>query len=352
MPEATVNAVAITSTEWRSLLTLGELRLARRRVQEIHVPPTTRDRDRLFSWGPTTVIGDGNDVLILELIDEWAPASRRHPAQPAELAVVPLSAFWIHHAVGPEFHRYFLGEAEKEGVELLHGRYDKSWSEWVEMLQTNNDLAAARELLTALGIERDLSRKRPDGYSWTEVVRLARSGRTVVKARPKHIESILRSIRSISHSVAGVYETAAFDVAVNVEWVRARLDKDAFKKKDLRVALESAIEIGRNLAWSRNGVDCQPIEAAIALLLERFPRAYSEGLNPLAVASQIRLVMAAKDRTLDPHDVTALIAQLKSQDGLAAATVCVAIAGALGPILTRRLVRSLTSVDLLPIDWS
>lgn len=352
MSEATVFATVITSTEWRSLLGLGELRIARRRVQEIRVPPTSKERDRLFAWGPTTVVGDGNDVIVLELSDDWVARSVRHPAQPSELTLLPRGAILAHHAVGSEFHTYLSGDAEKEGVELAQGRYDQPWNEWVDRTHLDHELSAARELLAALAIEWDLTQKRPDGYSWSEVIRLARNGKSVVKSKPKHIESILRSVRAISDSVAGVQATAAYDVAVNIEWVSTRLGKDAFAKTDLRVALETALESGRDLGWSRNGVDCSPCESAIALLVERFPRAYTEEITPLVVSTLARLVMAAKDRTLDPIDLATLVSRLRDQNLLAAATVCASVAGALGPILTRRLVRSVASVNLLPIDWS
>jgi hypothetical protein len=348
----TLFAVAITSTEWRSLLGHGEIRFARRRAQEIHVPPTAKEQDRLFSWGPTTILGDGNDVLVIELSDAWLHNARRHPAQPSELVMITSDVVVAHHTVGPDFHAYLLGDAEREGIQLSQGRYEEPWTRWVANQEADRDLAAAKELLRVFNLNTDLSHKRHDGYTWHDPIRLARNSKTSIKPTPKHMEDLLRSVRGISDAVAGVHETAAFDLAANVEWIEARLKKDPFAKKSTRVLIEAGLDAGRLIPWSGSGSECQPVADALTHLIEKFPRAYTSEITPQMVGATVRVIMAAKDRTLDPIDVPSAIALLtKSGTDESARTLCVALSGALGPLITRRLTRTLSSVNLTQLNW-
>ena len=353
MSDAIHFAVVITSTEWRSLLGLGELRLARRRVQEVHAPPTTKERDRLFGWGPTTVLGDGNDVVVLELSETWPQGARRHPAHPSELVVISHEDILTHHTVGPEFHDYLRGDAEREGIQLSTGRYEEPWVRWVDDQKASLGLAAANELLAVFGLDADLSRKRPDGYTWHDIMRLARNAKVTVKPRPKHAEDLLRSVRPISDAVAGVRGSAAFDLAVNIEWIQSRLKKDPFAKKATRALLEAALDAGQAVPWSRSGYECPPVSDALRQLFDVHSRAYTAEITPETVPTIVRLVMSAKDQTLDPIDVPAAVAAFTSAGNPdAARMLCVALSGALGPLVSKRLTRVLTAVNLVPLDWS
>jgi hypothetical protein len=349
----TLFAVAITSTEWRSLLGHGQIRFARRRVQEIHVPPTIKELDRLFSWGPTTILGDGNDLLVIELSDAWLDNARRHPAQPSELVIITADDVVAHHTVGPDFHAYLLGDAEREGVQLSQGRYEELWTIWVANQVADRDLAAAKDLLRVFNLNTDLSRKRQDGYTWHDLIRLARNSKTSIKPSPKHMEDLLRSVRGISDAVAGVHSTAAFELAANVEWIEARLKKDPFAKKSTRVLIEAGLDAGRLISWSRSGSECQPVADALTHLAEKFPRAYTPETTPQMVGATVRMIMAAKDRTLNPSDIPSVIALLaKSGTDESARTLCVALSGALGSLISRRLTKALYSVNLTQLNWT
>ena len=353
MSGETLFAVAITSTEWRSLLGHGQIRFARRRVQEIHVPPTIKELDRLFSWGPTTILGDGNDLLVIELSDAWLDNARRHPAQPSELVIITADDVVAHHTVGPDFHAYLLGDAEREGVQLSQGRYEEPWTIWVANQVADRDLAAAKDLLRVFNLNTDLSRKRQDGYTWHDLIRLARNSKTSIKPSPKHMEDLLRSVRGISDAVAGVHSTAAFELAANVEWIEARLKKDPFAKKSTRVLIEAGLDAGRLISWSRSGSECQPVADALTHLAEKFPRAYTPETTPQMVGATVRMIMAAKDRTLNPSDIPSVIALLaQSGNDESARTLCVALAGALGPLISRRLTKALSSVNLTELNWT
>lgn len=353
MPDATLFAAAITQVEWRSLLGLGELRISRRRVQEVNVPPTPKEKGRLFAWAPTTMLGDATDTLVIELADNWLAESKRHSAHPSELVVIGLNQVFAHHSVSSEAHSYLSGDATKEGIELSAGRYESAWDEWIRQQEASADLAAAETLTRLFGIEVDLNRKRVDGYSWHDIIKLARNSKASIKAKPKHLESLLRSIRQISDAVAGVHSTGAFALAVNIEWIATRLGKDPLAKKALRTQLDGALEAGRAVGWSLELGTCPDVAKTLSELAETFPRAYTSGISPEMVALTNRLVMTAKEQRLIPIDFAVAVRYLLSSDSAeSASNLCVAVSGALGPIMTRKLCRALGTMNPTSLDWS
>jgi hypothetical protein len=349
MTESHTAAAAITASEWRALLGYGELRLSRRRVQLLSDPISTKEANRLFSWAPTTVLGDGNDILVLEFVEEWASTAQKHPAHPSELVVIPLTAVKTHHCVGSPFHAYLSGEAEREQVSLEHGKYDDLWSQWVAEQSAAHELATAQELVALFGLDIDLRRKRSDGYSWLDIIRLAKNSKVSVKPRPKHIESLLKAVRGISTTISGAHDSAAFDIAANIEWIAARTGKDPLKKKALRAQMDSALEDAAQSAWSIQG--SEPTADAIKTLQATYPKVYAGDVSPTSVIHVVRVVMAAKDRTLRPLDFVGSVHALRNTSPESAALLCVAVAGALGPLISKRLIRSLQMNNPIELDW-
>jgi len=350
MTESHVAAVAITASEWRALLGYGELRLARRRVQPVSEAISAKESNRLFSWSPTTVLGDGNDLLVLELLEGWASQARKHPAHSSELVIVPLDAVAAHHCLGASFHAYLSGEAERERIVLVHGRYDAPWSQWVTEQSNAHELVTAQALVNAFDLGVDLRRKRSDGYSWLDISLLARNSKTVIKPRPKHVESLLRSVRGISTTIAGAHESAAFDIAANIEWIAARTGKDPLKKKALRGQIDSALEVAAQSTWSTQG--SESATDAVKILEAHQPKAYAGDVNPTSVVHVVRIVMAAKDKTLRPLDFVGSVHALRSVSRESAALLCVATSGALGPLISKRLFNSLQMVNPIDLDWA
>lgn len=349
MTESHVAAVAITASEWRALLGYGELRLARRRVHPVSEAVSPKEANRLFSWSPTTVLGDGNDLLVLELLDGWASQARKHPAHSSELVILPLDAVKSHHCVGATFHAYLSGEAERERIVLEHGRYDTPWSKWVADQSEAHELAAAQALVNAFYLDVDLRRKRSDGYTWLDISRLARNSKTVIKPRPKHVESLLRAVREISTTVAGAHDTAAFDIAANIEWIAARTGKDPLKRRALRDQIDAALEVASHSAWSTEG--SESATDAVKILEAHQPKVYAGDVNPTAVVHVVRIVMAAKDKTLTPLDFVSSVRALSNESRESAALLCVATSGALGPLISKRLINSLRMDHPGDIDW-
>jgi hypothetical protein len=61
--------------------------------------------------------------------------------------------------------------------------------------------------------------------------------------------------------------------------------------------------------------------------------------------------MAAKDRTLRPLDFVGSIHALNDSSRDAAVLLCVAVSGALGPLISKRLITSLQKFNPGDLDW-
>jgi len=352
MVESVQNAIAVTQPEWRSLLGYGELRIAKRRVQQLSEPFTTKECQRLFAWMPTTVVGDENDTIVLELATDWLERCQKVPAHSSELVLLPQDAVVSHHCVGDAALGYLSGDAQREGIELTSGRYDEIWAELVADQSAALGLTAAEYLLKGFDLNVSLRSKRADGYTYQDVIQLGKNSKTAIRERPKHVESLLRAVREISNAVSGVHSTEAFAIAMNVEWVATRTGKDPLKNLRLRKLVDSAMDVASETNWSpRQPANASTLEA-LRLIETTFPKAYSGDITPESVTHIIRLVMAAKDRTLSPKDFVMSMHRLRDISHNAAALLGAAVTGALGPVMTRRLVRSLQMNDPVELDWT
>jgi hypothetical protein len=352
MVDPATYAISVTSAEWRSLLGYGELRISKRRVQQVSQPITPKECRRLFSWMPTTAMGDENDTIVLELASDWLESSQKVSSHPAELVLLSRGAVNAHHCVGPSSFAYLSSDAQREGVELTMGRYEPAWIEWVAELTASQEMAAAKLLLAGFDLALDVRKKRPDGYRWLDIISLSKHSKTVIRPRPKHVESLLRSVREIGNAVSGVHSTEAFNIAVNVEWIAAKLGKDPLKNRELREQIDSAIAAAKEFPWSAAHRGSSATPEAIHSLETAFSKAYSEDITPDSVAQIVRHVMAAKEQTLAPKDFVMSMHLLRQSSPEAAILLGVAVAGALGPVMTRRLARSLTMNDPMDLDWT
>jgi hypothetical protein len=351
MVESVRNAIAVTSTEWRTLLGFGELRIAKRRVQQLSEPFTSKECRRLFAWMPTTVVGDENDTIVLELANDWLEKCEKVPAHSSELVLLPHDAVVSHHCVGETALAYLSGDAQREGIELTSDRYAAIWSELVAEQSASLELTAAEYLLKDFGLNVSLRSKRADGYTYRDVIQLGKNSKTAIRERPKHLESLLRAVREISNAVSGVHSTEAFAVAVNVEWVATRTGKDPLKNLRLREQVDAAIAIASGIEWSSGCIANAPTADVIRLIETSFPKAYVGDITAESVAHIVRIVMAAKDQTLSPKSFLMSMHRLREISHDAAALLGSAVAGALGPVMTRRLVRSLQMNDPVELDW-
>ena len=352
MVDPTTYAIGVTSAEWRSLLGYGELRIAKRRVQQVSQPILPKECRRLFSWMPTTAMGDENDTIVLELASDWFESSQKESSHPAELVLLSRGAVNAHHCVGPSSFAYLSGDAQREGVELTLGRYEPAWTEWAAEQADSQQMAAAEHLLKGFKFDVDLNEKRSDGYRWQDIISLAKNSTRVIRSRPKHVESLLRTVREISNSVSGVHSSEAFNIAVNVEWIAVRSGKNPLKNVIMREQVDAAIAVARELPWSTTQQWSSSTSEAIRSLETAFPKVYSDDIRPETIVHIVRHVMAAKEHTLSPIDFVMSMHHLSRDSRQSAWLLGAAVTGALGPLMTRRLARSLDMNNPIDLDWT
>ena len=352
MAEKPTFAIAVTSAEWRSLIGFGELRISKRRAQQVSEPITPKESGRLFAWMPTTILGDKNDIVVLELANDWLEISKKASSHPAELILLSRGAVLSHHCVGPSSLAYLSSEAQREGIELQMGRYQSTWAEWAAEQISSQQIAAVEHLLKSFELDVDMKKKRLDGYRWQDIISLATNSKTVIKSRPKHVESLLRAVREISNSVSGVHSTEAFNIAVNIEWVAVRSGKDPLKNGKLREQIDGAIAVAKNSPWSATQQWNPSTAEAISSLETAFPKVYSDDIRPDTIVHIVRLVVAAKEHALSPKEFVMSMQHLMKHSRQAAILFGAAVAGALGPLMTRRLVRSLEMNKPMGLDWT
>lgn len=343
MEESKTDSVVISAAEWRSLCTFGELRMLRRRVCCVQFPMSTRDRERLFLSSPTVKLGDASDTLVLELGPTWRSPSSRHPRLKSELVLLTMSMITSHHCVDSTSQAYFEEDARRMGIDLELGRYETPWATWIGGLRDEAHLKALDELLTVLRLEVDLKRRRPDGYRWLDILGLAENSKRVVRPRPKHAEDLLRHVRPVAGAIASVYDTAASLVAANIEWIAIRTKSKPLSKKKHKAFLTQYLNQLRQSSWTAESVWAQETSEVLDYLQKAFPRAYTAELSPQSVPVIFRLTKDAKDRRLSPELFLSCIHSLRARNQTAAALMlCAAVAGALGPEVTGRLVRVLS----------
>lgn len=352
MEESKTDSVVLSAAEWRSLCTFGELRLLRRRVCSMQFPSSDRELERLFLISPTVKLGDASDTLVLELKPTWRSASSRHPRLKSELTLLTMPMIRSHHCVDSTSQSYFEDDARRMGIDLRLGRYETPWATWVSGLRDETNLKAFDELLATLQLKVSLKR-RSDGYRWLDILGLAENSKRVVRPRPKHAEDLLRHVRPVAGAIAGVYDTAASLVAVNVEWIAIRSTSSPLLKRKHKAIVTKYLTHLRKSPWTAECAWSQESSEVLDYLRKAYPRAYTAELSPQSIPIVLRLTKDAKDRRLSPETFLSCIHSLKAHGQLEAALLSsAAVAGALGPEVTRRLAQVLSMNDLpsnLPI---
>lgn len=338
-------AVVVTSTEWRSLLALDELRLARRRVTPVTSPPRRRERDRLFCVAPTTVLGDANDVIVLELDpDRWSHVARE-PAYRAEIAIICRADVSAHHCVDSAQFAYLSEEARREGLVMRTGHYDAAWRAWVLQEQDRLRLQAATTVLNCFGLTIDARKRRSDGSKWRDVLRVAESADQLLPRQPRHVLQLLHHLRQLENETAAIRDTAAYPLAAVVEWTRLRTRRDPLKNKSLRALIRPTIADAKQHPFT---IECLRETGTTEIcrrLSEAYPKAFTQELQPEAIVLILRFVKDAKDGLLRPHEFRAAVTHLAETSHDGATLLSASTAAALGAPTARRLANALQSAE-------
>jgi hypothetical protein len=168
-----------------------------------------------------------------------------------------------------------------------------------------------------------------------------------IKAKPAHLETLLSNLRRIADAVSSTRDTEQFFLACAIEWIDIRLNKDPLKKKAIRNTLLAALASAKELPL---GVPSDETSAALMILAENFPKAFTEELTPMTVAHIVQLLTESRTKKLKPETVNRIVYSLDSYSS-SASVVTFVLATSLGIELTNQLILATAQVDQVPLNW-
>jgi hypothetical protein len=322
--------------------------MAKRRPVVTSLPATDREMEKVFAAAPFTKLGSSVDLFVLVIDDDWAKVKRGHRSYPSEILQLNLSDVKEHHPVAREHFDYYSNIGSKCGVHLAEPVFESAWISWItnETIRASSD--AADCLQREFQIRPSSEIKRPDKYGWDDVARLVLRPNESIKAKPAHVETLLSNIRRIADAVSSTRDSEQFYLACAVEWTDIRLKKDALKKKATKDPLLTALAAAREIPLGTT--PSEQTTAALNLLVETFPKAFTQEISPITVAHVVQLLTEARSKKLKAETVIRI---LNSHERASAASTLLSfvLATSMGIELTNQLIRATSQVNFVDINW-
>ena len=339
--------LAINSTEWLNLCARGSIRMSKRRPVVVTNPASEREMEKVFAAAPFTKLGSSVDLFVLVLDEAWTKTKRGHRSFPSEILQLHLSDVKEHHPVALEHFEYYTNIGSKCGVLLADPIFEKAWVYWItnETIKASSD--AADLLQRAFHIHPSSETKRADKYKWDDIARLVLRPNEAIKSKPAHIETLLSNIRRIADAVSSTRDSEQFYLACGIEWNDIRLKKDPLTKKATKDALLAALANAKELPL---GAPSEQTSAALNLLAETFPKAFSDELTPMTIAYIVQLLTESRTKKLRPETVDRILQSL-DRNSPSATLITFVLATSLGIELTNQLILATTQADQVPMNW-
>ena len=339
--------LAINSTEWLNLCARGSIRMSKRRPVVVSNAASEREMERVFAAAPFTKLDSSVDLFVLTLDNDWAKTKRGHRSYPSEILQLNLSDIKNHHPVALEHFEYYNNIGSKCGIYLSESIFEKAWVYWItnETIRASSD--AADSLQRAFNVRPSSETKRTDKYKWDDIARLVLRPNEAIKAKAAHVETLLSNIRKIADAVSSTRDSEQFYLACVVEWIDVRLNKDPLKNKAIKDTLLAALANARELPLNMPG---EQTAAALKLLAETFPKAFTDEISPVSVAQMVQLLTGARTKNLKPEAVIRII---QSQDPSSTTSTfsTFVLATALGIELTNQLIFALNQKNPIDMNW-
>lgn len=339
--------LAINSTEWLNLCARGSIRMSKRRPLVVSNPASEREMEKVFASAPFTKIGSSVDLFVLVINEEWPKSKARHRSHPSEILTLTLTDVNSHHPVALEHTEYYRNIGATCGVYLDEPIFEKSWIYWITNETIQSSLDAAERLQQAFQIDPSSQNKRADKYKWDDIGRLVLRPNEAIKAKPAHIETLLSNIRRIADAVSSTQDSEQFYIACAIEWIDIRLGKDPLTKKATRDTLLAAMASAKELP---RGTPSEQTSAALELLCETFPKAFTNEISPVVVAQVVQLLTESRTKKLRPETFSGVIRSLEDKSS-SSTVITFVLATSLGIELTNQLIQATTQMNLVPMNW-
>jgi hypothetical protein len=339
--------LAVNSTEWLNLCARGSIRMSKRRPIRITNSFSETEMEKVFASAPFTKLESSVDLFVLEIDDEWTKSKRKHRANPSEILSLSLADVITHRPVAQRDLEYYQNIGQKCGIHLADPIYEQAWNYWNtnEIIRASSD--AADLLQRAFHFQPASDSKRADKYKWEDIARLVLRPNEPIKGKPGHFETLLSNVQRIADAVSSTRDTEQFYLACAIEWTDIRLAKDPLEKKAIRDTLLAALANAKGLPL---GPPTEQTTAALELLTETFPKAFTEELTPMTIAHIVHLLTESRTKKLRPETVNGILHSVDSKSA-AATSITFVLATSLGIELTNQLILATTQVKQVPMNW-
>lgn len=321
--------------------------MSKRRPIIVSNPVSDREMEKVFVTAPFTKLGSSVDLFILKLTEGWGKQRRGHRSNPSEILHLSLADIVSHHPVAREHFEYYSNIGEKCGVQLAEPIFENFWLFWITNETIQASCNAADQLQRAFQIRPSSDAKRTDRYKWEDIARLVLRPSDSIKAKPAHVETLLRNVRPIADAVSATRDLEQFYIACAIEWIDSRLKKDPLKKKAQREVLLAALD---NAKEKPLGEPSEQTASALQLLVDTYPKAFTDELNPMSIAHIVQLLTESRTRKLKPVTVLRIFNSI-DRTSETATLISFVLATSLGIELTNQLIRVAGQDHVTEINW-
>lgn len=339
--------LTINSTEWLNLCARSSIRMSKRRPIIVSNPASEREMEKVFATAPFTKIDSSVDLFILVINEEWVKSKAKQRVHPSEILILSLTDIISHHPIALEHAEYYRNIGAKCNVYLDEPIFEKSWLFWITNETVQSSLDAAERLHQAFHAHPSAETKRADKYKWDDIARLVLRPNEAIKAKPAHVESLLRNARKIADAVASTQDSEQFYIACAIEWIDIRLGKDPLTKRTTKDTLLAALVSARELPL---GTPTVQTSEALELLAETFPKAFTDEISPIVVAHVVQLLTKSRNKMLRPETFSGILRSLDDKSS-SVAMITFVLATSLGIELTNQLILATSQVNLVPMSW-
>jgi hypothetical protein len=322
--------------------------MSKRRPVLVRSPASEREMEKVFSAAPFSKLSSSVDLFVLVIGDDWTKTKRGHRSYPSEILLLKLSDVREHHPVAFEHLEYYNNIGSKCGVHLADPIFEKAWVYWItnETIRASSD--AADVLQNAFHVHLSSETKRADKYKWDDIAYLVLRPNEAIKAKPAHVETLLSNVRRIADAVSSTRDSEQFYLACTIEWIDIRLNKDPLKKKETKDALLAAMAAAKELPLG--AAPSEQTAAALKLVTEAFPKAFTNEISPTTVAQIVQLLTESRTKKLKAETAIRII-QAQDRDASASTLITFVLATSLGIELTNQLVLSTNQINLVEMNW-
>ena len=345
--ESRQTLIAINSTEWLNLCARGSIRMSKRRPVVVSVPATNREMEKVFVSAPFTKMGSSVDLFVLVIDQEWPKSGERHRSNPSEVLQLTLSDVITHYPVALTHLEYYSHIGDKCNVQLSDPIFEQAWLYWETNETVNACTEAANRLQLAFAVPRSIGSRRVDKYKWDEIAKLILRPNEPIKPKPAHAETLLSNLRRLADAVSSARDSEQFYIACAIEWIDIRLAKDPMKKKVIKDQLRTALAAAKELPL---GTPSEQTILALNLLVETYPKAFTDELTPITIAHIIQLTTDARTKKLKIHTLLGIVSSVDRSSQSSTLTTFV-LAASLGLELTNQLILGMKHSDPQDPSW-